>query len=70
MKNDQDPRIAELEALAREEQIELPCAPAIIIWLEDKGYVVDLVNGVVYRAVTATPTGPAKAVNYLLPSAA
>jgi hypothetical protein len=47
-----DPRIAELEALAREEGIELPMSPNLIISLEDSGKIVDLLSGQVYTAVT------------------
>lgn len=70
MKNQPDPRVAELQALAREELLLLPYPPDYIIWLEDHGHVVDLVSGVVYNTVTATATGAGKSVNYLLPRAA
>jgi hypothetical protein len=61
-----DPRIDELQALAREERLTLPYPIALIIWFEDRGYVVDLASGTVYNAIVATPTVHARAVAYLL----
>jgi hypothetical protein len=61
-----DPRVAELEALAREEEIVLPYPPHYICWLEDRGCVVDLVTGKVYCAIVATPTPSGRAVAHLL----
>ncbi len=61
-----DPRIAELQALAREERLTLPYPVDLIIWFEDRGYVVDLATGTVYNAIIATPTVHARAVAHLL----
>jgi len=62
----QDPRIAELQALAREENLTLPYPIDLIIWFEDRGYAVDMADGAIYRAVTVTPTVHARAVAHLL----
>lgn len=66
MNNHLDPRITELETLAREEGITLPMPPAKIVELENRGYVVDLTTGVVLGAITAEPTPSGSAVCYLL----
>jgi hypothetical protein len=66
MTNQIDSRIAELEALAREEGLDLPYSPNVIIALEDRGSIVDLVTGQVYSAVTVTPTRHTQALNHLL----
>jgi hypothetical protein len=62
----QDPRIAELTQIAREEGITLPMPPATIIWFEDRGYVVDLVTGMATPPVVGMPTPSAQAVAHLL----
>ena len=61
-----DPRISELQALARVEGITLPLPLDLIVYFERMGYVVDLVDGTVCRGVTATPTVHARAVAHLL----
>jgi hypothetical protein len=61
-----DPRIDELQALAREENLTLPYPVDLVIWLEDRGYIVDLSSGSVYNAIIATPTVHARAVAHLL----
>jgi hypothetical protein len=61
-----DPRVVELEQLAREEGIKLPYPSRYICWLEDRGRIVDLATGEVYNAVISTPTRHAQAVAYLL----
>ena len=61
-----DPRINELQALAREERITLPYPAHYIAWLKDRGRVVDLISGEVYNAIVATPTVHARAVCHLL----
>jgi hypothetical protein len=64
-----DPRIAELEQLAHEEGIVLPMAPSLIVGMEDRGYVVDLVSGEltkIEQLAAPKPTIHAKAVAYLL----
>ena len=67
MKNDTDPRIIEREALAHEEGLKLPYPLDYIIFLEDRGRLVDLANGeVIYTRLVATPTPAAQAVAYLL----
>ena len=58
-------RISELLDLAREEGLRLPYPPDYICWLEDRSFVVDLIDGDVY-AVTVAPTRHAQAVAYLL----
>jgi hypothetical protein len=64
----QDPRIAELEQLAREEGITLPLPADYIVWLERRGRIVCLMTGQVFTSISATPTPSAKAVTYLLSS--
>ncbi len=66
MNSQPDPRIAELEQLAREEGLRLPYPAHYIAWLEDRGRIVDLTTGKVYCGIVATPTHSAKAVAYLL----
>jgi len=61
-----DPRLAELQDLARDAEIRLPYPADYIVWLEDKGRIVDLVTGTVYGGIVATPTPSAKAVAHLL----
>jgi hypothetical protein len=61
-----DTRIAELEALAQEEGLTLPYPVDLILWFEDRSYVIDLNTGVMYRNVSATPTRSARAVVHLL----
>lgn len=65
--NTNDPRIQELETLAREEGIRLPMAPMLICWFEDRGLVVDLHTGLAWRTErSGMPTRNAKAICYLL----
>jgi hypothetical protein len=59
-------RIAELHAFAVEEGIELPLHAELIIWLEERGCVVDLLTGRATLPVVGTPTPSGKAVNHLL----
>lgn len=61
-----DPRIIELEELARAEGITLPMPAARIVEVEQRGCVVDLVTGQVYTNVTVQPARSAQAVAYLL----
>ena len=61
-----DPRIAELEGLAREEGFTLPMPASRIVELEDRGYVIDLETGVVLGAVKVMPTPSGRAVSHLL----
>jgi hypothetical protein len=61
-----DPRIDELEALAREESITLPLPVDLILFLEDRGRIVDLVTGEVLNAVTVKLEASGKAVAHLL----
>lgn len=66
----QDPRVAELEHFAREEDIVLPMSPDMIVYFAPKGLpmgcVVDLVTGQVYREVTIPLETSGKAVAHLL----
>jgi hypothetical protein len=61
-----DPRVQELLDLARAENIRLPYPIDMIIFLEKRGRIVDLVTGAVYNAIVATPTPQARAVCHLL----
>lgn len=62
-----DPRVAELEQLAASEGIRLPYPADYIVWLEDRGRLVDLVTGeVIYARLVATPTPAAQAIVHLL----
>lgn len=61
-----DPRVAELEAFAREEGLELPMSPNLIISLENSGKIVDLVTGAIYSTVTVAPTRHTQALAHLL----
>lgn len=61
-----DQRIAELEALAREEGFKLPYPADYILFLEDNGRIVELPSGEVHNGVTVRPTRHAQAVSYLL----
>jgi hypothetical protein len=61
-----DPRIAELEQLAHEEGLVLPMAPSLIVGMEDRGYVVDLITGAVFRPVVGVLIANARAVAYPL----
>jgi hypothetical protein len=64
----QDTRQGELQALAREENLTLPYPAHYICWLEDRGRVVNLLDGTVTFAysVLPMPTASAKAVAHLL----
>jgi hypothetical protein len=42
-----DTRVSELLALAAAEGLTLPYSPALILWLEDAGHVVDLATGAI-----------------------
>jgi hypothetical protein len=66
--NSQDPRIQELLDLAREEGIKLPYPIDLILWLEDRGRVVNLHDGSVTLAYDslAMPTPSGVAVTHLL----
>jgi hypothetical protein len=46
--------------------LTLPYPIDLIIWFEDRGYIVDLSSGTVFNAIVATPTVHARAVCYLL----
>ena len=61
-----DPRIAELEELAAREDLRLPMPAQMILWLEDKGYVIDLTTGRASLPTVGTPTPSGKTVAYLL----
>lgn len=61
-----DPRVAELQALVVEEGVKLPLPIALILWFEDRGYVVDLETGMARRYFVGAPTPSGKAVAHLL----
>jgi hypothetical protein len=61
-----DPRIAELEQLAREEGIKLPYPADMIAYFENQGRIVDLLTGFVHDGATVgMPTPIAKAIVHL-----
>ena len=66
MSKQSDPRIAELQDLAREEQITLPMPVDLIVYFERHGRIVDLMTGVVYADITVATMPSAKAVCHLL----
>jgi len=53
MSKQSDPRIIELQDLAREEGIVLPMPVDLIVYFERHGRIVDLCSGVVYANITA-----------------
>lgn len=61
-----DQRAAELLDLAAAEGIELPLSIDLILWLEDRGHVVDLHTGRASLPHVGTPTATGKAINHLL----
>lgn len=61
-----DPRITELEELAREEGIVLPMPVDMIAFLERQGRIVDLCSGTVYTNVTVATMPSAQAIAHLL----
>ena len=61
-----DPRINELLELAASEGFTLPLSPSLIISMEDRGYIVDLITGAISQPVVELPTIHAQAVTYLL----
>ncbi len=69
MNSQPDPRIAELEQLAREEGLRLPYPAHYIAWLEDRGRIVDLETGCVYTDVTVKLEASGRAVAHLLQDA-
>lgn len=65
-----DCRVAELEALAEEENITLPYPASYISFLEAHGRYVDLCTGeVIYAQMVAAPTASGRAVAHLLSDA-
>lgn len=60
-----DPRIAELEELARN-GAELPYSPAKIVQLEDAGMVVDLDTGAIEIPIGLTPTAFGETIAHLM----
>jgi hypothetical protein len=61
-----DPRIVELEELAKAEGFRLPMPADLIIFFEDHGFVVDLPSGQVHRGTVFTPTSSGRTVSHLL----
>jgi hypothetical protein len=61
-----DPRITKLEELAESEGLQLPMAPQLIVWLEERGYVVCLHSGKASRPTVGLPTASGRAVSHLL----
>ncbi len=66
VKRKTDPRIQELEQLAASEGFTLPMPIRLILWLEDRGCIVDLATGKASRPTVGTPSPSGKAVAYLL----
>lgn len=62
----EDPRITELQDLVASEGIMLPMPIRLILWLEDRGCIVDLASGIASRPTVGTPSPSGKAVAYLL----
>lgn len=60
-----DPRVTELVAFAKAEGIKLPLHAELIVWLEERGCVVDLVTGHATLPHVGTPTPSGRAVSYL-----
>jgi hypothetical protein len=50
-----DPRIAELEAFARENGLTLPLPADMIVFFEDRQLIVDLESGEVYKNIVVIP---------------
>ncbi len=61
-----DPRANELLELAASEGFTLPMPIRLILWLEDRGCIVDLGTGKAARPTVGTPTPSGRAVAYLL----
>lgn len=61
-----DQRGAELRELATAENIRLPMPIEMILWYEDRGFVVDLCTGQATVPNVGLPTPSAKAVTHLL----
>lgn len=64
-----DPRITELEELARDEGLTLPLPIDLIVFFEKRGRIVDLTSGRVTHATVGLPTPSGKAVSHLLRNA-
>lgn len=61
-----DPRVAELLELVAVEGIRLRISIDVILWLEDRGYVVDLRTGIAMKVDIARVTPTGMAVNHLM----
>ena len=61
-----DPRANELLEFAASEGFDLPMPVRLILWLEDRGCIVDLATGIASRPTVGTPTPIGKAVSHLL----
>lgn len=61
-----DPRIAEILELCETEHITLRTSIDVVLWLEDRGYVVDLRTGVAMKVEIAAVTRTGRTVNHLL----
>jgi len=61
-----DPRVTELQELAKSEGIQLPMHAEQIVLLEERGYVVDMTTGDAVKLTDAIPTASGLAVAYLL----
>lgn len=64
-RGDVDPRVAELEALVATEGVKIANVD-MILWYEDRGYVVDLETGVAMKVTITGVTRSGIAVNHLL----
>lgn len=61
-----DPRVTELEELAVSEGVKLPYRAELIVWLEERGCIVNLLTGKATLPHVGLPTPSGKAVSHLL----
>lgn len=61
-----DPRVKEIQEFAAAEGICLPLPVVLILWFEDRGYVVDFKTGKAMRVSVERVTASGKAVAHLL----
>lgn len=65
-RGDTDPRVAELQELATTQGLKIAVAIDMVLWLEDRGYVVDLCTGVAMRVSIERVTPLGITINHLL----
>lgn len=61
-----DPRATELRELAAVEGLKIAVAIDLVLWLEDRGFVVDLRTGIAMQVSIGRVTPSGKAVDHLL----